>query len=92
MVLRPQLPELVGAAAPIPLTEETRCHFESSAQNAHQVKTGAEGFNHVTAGGTLGGQDQGQLLPAKHLLPPPLMNEDMCIQLSTAPQMRFIRN
>jgi len=92
MVLRPQLPELVGAAAPIPLVEKMGRRLQTCAHDIHDAKTGAEGFNHVAAAGAFRGQDQGQLLAAEHLLAPPFMNEDVTVQLSPGPRSRFIRN
>jgi hypothetical protein len=92
VVLRPELLELISAAASIPSVEKMRHRVQGSAHNLNDMKAGAEGFNYFAATSAFPGQDQGQLLAAKHLLAPPLMNEDMGVQLSTAPQMRFIRN
>jgi len=92
MVLRPKLPELVSAAASIPLIEKMGRRLESGAHNVHDAERGTEGFNQLTAASAFRGQDQGQLLAAEHLLPPPLVNEDVIVQLCAGPRSRFIRN
>ena len=84
MILRPKLPQLVGAAASIPFIEKTRHSLQSCAHNVHDSKAGAEGFNDVAAAGAFLRQDQSQLLAAEHLLAPPLVNEDLSVQLVLA--------
>jgi hypothetical protein len=84
VVLRPESPELVGAAASIPSIEKNGRHIQGGAHNVNDTKLGPEGFNHVAVLSAFLRQDQSQLLAAEHLLAPPLVNEDLSVQLVLA--------